>query len=106
MSACFQGVPHLLRQKFMALKTDLLAVEKLPPFHNIALRLAIQDETKIASILEDTSIYAGLEVDIGSYPVSLELSFQETIANHPFEVHHAVYPRCPTRRMGQGLLSA
>lgn len=66
-----KGVPHLLRAKFQAVKKALLDLEPLPPFHNIVLRLTTADETHIAPILKDVAKAAGVDVEIGSYPVCI-----------------------------------
>lgn len=62
------GVPHLLVQKWAAIK-PLLQDDTVAPFHNATLRLALQDETKIAPALERVASNVGMEVSVGSYPV-------------------------------------
>lgn len=51
------------------MKKALLDLEPLPPFHNIVVRLTIIDETHIAPVLDDIAEAAGVDVEIGSYPV-------------------------------------
>ncbi|KAL6762532.1 MoaB/Mog domain-containing protein [Haematococcus lacustris] len=64
------GVPHLLRQKWQALKEVL--VKQMPlarPFHNQVFRLGLWDETLVAAALEKVQAAAD-GVSIGSYPVT------------------------------------
>lgn len=62
------GVPHLLRQKWAAIKGVLTGDSHVKPFRNQTFRLGIDDETQIAATLEEVSRMYG-NVHIGSYPV-------------------------------------
>ncbi len=63
------GVPYLLREKWKAIKGFLTGHFKLKPFTNQTFRLGIDDETIIASMLEEVASCFGNEVSFGSYPV-------------------------------------
>eukprot|EP00798_Chlamydomonas_sp_ICE-L_P018516 gene18516-25018_t len=65
------GVPHLLRQKWSAIKNILEKEYELAPFRNKVFRLSIADETKIAELLETVQTAYG-DVQVGSYPVTEE----------------------------------
>ncbi|KAK9846826.1 hypothetical protein WJX84_007716 [Apatococcus fuscideae] len=64
------GIPHLLQEKWKAVKEKLLQQWQASPFHTRAWRLLLTDETGIAPDLENIATrYAGT-VAVGSYPVS------------------------------------
>ena len=69
------GVPEYLRLRWKALKQKLTEEESLPPFHNIVLRLKLKDETQIASALNTVTQQTGAELQIGSYPVEIDVHF-------------------------------
>lgn len=64
------GVPHLLQQKWRAVRGELQKHMHLNPFTNRVLWLDIADEASVAPLLERLAEEWGSEVAIGSYPVS------------------------------------
>lgn len=64
------GVPHLLRQKWKAVRQHLQSHASCAPFRSVALRLAVVDEACVAPLLDDLAAKVGSGVAIGSYPVS------------------------------------
>mmetsp|Transcript_21225 Transcript_21225/g.53960 ORF Transcript_21225/g.53960 Transcript_21225/m.53960 type:complete len:533 (-) Transcript_21225:676-2274(-) len=63
------GVPHLMRQKWRAVRAILQATSPAQPFHNQVFRLSEWDETRIAVVLQRVQHEAGSAVAVGSYPV-------------------------------------
>ncbi|KAG1663703.1 hypothetical protein FOA52_013271 [Chlamydomonas sp. UWO 241] len=63
------GVPHLLHQKWGAIKGVLTGRSDVRPFRNQTFRLSIGDEAAIAEVLEAVAHLHSADVQIGSYPV-------------------------------------
>lgn len=63
------GVPHLLRQKWKAVRQHLEPRASCAPFRSVALRLDVGDEAAVAPSLDRLAEQVGSGVAIGSYPV-------------------------------------